>query len=196
MEKGIKIKPSPRDIAEGIQMCIKNAEDFIESAFILFRKNKFRQSYILNSFAQEELGKILSIWNSMYYSDDKTKWASWKRRFYDHNDKIWFSKDVNDLMMKKLPENINSQIAKQDFEKRKKIIYVDIKDLKFIFPEDVQAEDVGKGIKDTKQKLLYHKKIHSSVEIDIKNIKNQFLNLSGKSYQELKQSYQQKIVID
>lgn len=185
------IKPDPRIIAKGIQYCLKNVESYIESAEILLKSGKFRQAFILDGFAREELGKIINIMNAPFYFQNTEKRKSWEKRFMDHKDKLHFGFDVDDIMNKVLPENENREEAELLFKKRMDAMYVNYKEEKFVRPIDISKEEVEESIKITKERLKFHKERHPSIEHDIETLIKWHDKIKDKTYEELRDMHKQ-----
>ncbi len=177
--------PSPKVLAEGIQLCLKNAEGYILSAEILYGSKKYKEACILNGFAQEEMGKILNIFNALHYTQNGKRWDSWKKRFKSHHDKLWFGEDVDDIVKGKLPKKSNKKCGKIKFFERLKVMYIDYDGEKFVMPREISKEEIEKNINQTKERFEFHKKLHTSIMDDEKLITENYILTKDKSYDEL-----------
>jgi len=185
--------PSPRVLAEGVQLCLRNAESYILSAEILFNSTKYKEAYILNGFAQEELGKILNISNALHYADNGPRWSSWKKRFKDHVDKLRFGEDVDNIMKNELPNADNKEVALEKFIDRLEQMYVNYDGEKFVMPNEILEEEIIKDINQTKERFKFHKDRHTSIEDDEKLISEQYTATKDKSYAELTKMAEDKL---
>lgn len=161
--------PTHRAIAEGIHYAIKNADRFFQSAQVLLESKFFQDSYLLSLYALEEMGKIIVISNCLYYSTNSIQWELWLKKFRDHEQKFWFSKDLEDLSNKVIPLNKNKREKKNAILKQA-VSYVNFKGDKFYAPDVISEEDAISMLETVKNRLKILKKNHPSVEHDEKGI--------------------------
>lgn len=177
------VSVKPVSIAEGIHYCIANAERYFKSARLL--KSRDRQtSYLLCLYALEEMGKIPLIWNILFYSDSEIKWMRWKKRFKNHEEKFWFSKDLDDFAKGNLAGKNNSKDLNMASEKLD-VAYVNLNGTRFKPPKNITEGDID-AIQDLcKNRLLFLHKNHQSVPEDEKIVAEGYARLEGLSREHL-----------
>jgi AbiV family abortive infection protein len=76
-------------IAQGMDCCITNAEEFLSDAEILITSNSYPRAYVLAQFACEELGKVLILYAAAtrLYSGLEVEWNKIFNQLKDHSKK-------------------------------------------------------------------------------------------------------------
>lgn len=180
--------PDHKAVAEGIHKCIKNAEEFYEAARCLLRLSKERESYLLNLYAMEEIGKILLLFNLQFHTDSDEHYKLWQQRFKDHEEKFQFSDDFEDFMKGRYPLHAHKQ---EGADRRKKIAYVENEGNHFRAPDQVSLTDAKKLDKEVARRLAFLKEKHRSVESDIDSLKRAE-PLKGLTKEELKKLFENR----
>ncbi len=182
-------EPNPKPIsansaAKGMHLCIQNAERYIQSAKEL--KSRDRQtSYLLFLYALEEMGKVPMIFNALFHSDTKIKWLKWQRRYKDHAEKFWFSKDLEDFDEKRLAKKENVADTKMA-NKKLDVSYVEF-DGEFQAPQEVSEAELAKVESDCERRIGFLKRNHKSVEEDEKRILDDYEKLKGMTEEQLRE---------
>lgn len=175
----------PIDFGEGIQQCIKNAERYINSGKTLKATDR-QTAYLLFMYALEEMGKVPLIFNGLFYSATKTKWQKWLRKFKDHGEKFWYSKDLDDFSEGKLADKQNAVEIKMA-SKKLEVAYVDLIDNEFKPPADVTEEDMIKIESDCEKRISLLKRNHLSAESDAKLMEEGYERLKDMTEDQLRE---------
>jgi len=177
---------SDKFLAEGIHFCIKNSEIFLDTAKTLLKQGYYRESYLLILYSLEEMGKIMMIGNYLFYTDSSERMTLWKKRFRDHGEKFWFSRDLDDIFNKIIPSEKNKDEEKKTILKQN-IAYVDFKKNKFVYPNKVTEKETRELINKANKRISSLKDNHPSIEEDEKNIRENFEELKNMSFDDLKE---------
>lgn len=156
-------KVTPRKVAEGIQLCIANAERYLSSADVLSSKDK-QGSYLLFLYALEEMGKVVLVSNALFYETDE-QWSKWKAKFKDHAQKMWYSRDLDDIARGDTAKQENVS-DKAKAKKKLEVAYVDLVNDSFVPPQAVSDEDLQSIRLVASSRLTFLKGNHPSVEYD------------------------------
>ncbi len=175
--------PSFQSIALGIHKCIDNAERYIIAGELLMKRDK-QSSYLLFLYALEELGKVVMISTFVFYAHSEIKLEEWKKRFRDHSEKFWFSKELDSFMEGNLP-SLSDKAARSIAKKKLLVAYVDFDGKDFISPKMINEKELDEVDRSCRQRLTFVKSIHSSVEKDARIIEKKFAELNGLSLNEL-----------
>ncbi len=185
--KSEELSPQPikaSSIAKGIHHSIKNAERYVQSAKELKTKDK-QAAYLLFLYALEEMGKVPLIWNALFHTETKSEWLKWQRRFKDHAEKFWFSRDLEDFDERKLSNKENKAETKMA-AKKLDVSYVSF-DGEFQPPEDVGEEELAKIELNCERRIAFLKRNHKSIEEDEKRIVEGYKKMKGLTQEELKE---------
>lgn len=180
--------PTNKKIAEGIHYCIKNAERFLVSASLLLKNDRFQDSYLLTLYSLEEMGKVILIWNVPFHVETKEKFNKWKKRFKNHEEKFWFSKDLDDAMEQRIPAESNKK-EKQKVYIKQGIAYVDMKEDFFVAPKEISKELAAEVLAIAEKRLSFLRERHPSIEHSEERIFEackKFKNLSLKELRALR----------
>jgi AbiV family abortive infection protein len=178
--------------ALGIQLAINNAESYIKASEVLINNKHYRKGYLLLLYALEEEGRVVLIWNSPFHTETDKTWRKWLKRFRNHNEKFWFSKDLDNFAAGKLAFKSNKKIGARFTEKRLNIAYVEFHEDKFISPKSIGKLDVNKLFIMAQKRLKYLKQNHPSVVSDTKNINSAIKELKGLTMQQMKKLFKER----
>ena len=144
----------------GISKTLVNASDLYEDAEILFKNERYSRAYTLYQLSIEEVGKVILIYNFLLYQNiqDITEQKKIKREFTNHKSKTQSSIGLDILLAffisnKELQKKILYQVHKQEKELeqlnllKNSSLYTDIKNGKFIQPQEIITEKLAADIK-------------------------------------------------
>lgn len=174
-----------RKAALGIQISIKNAKNFIKVSEILIGKKCYREAYLLLLYALEEEGRVVLIWNSPFHSATEKSWQKYLLRFRSHDEKFWFSGDLDSFAAGKQAFKSNKKKAALFSKRKQRYAYVDFYENGFRSPKKVSRQEVGRILATAQKRLSYLKQNHPSAVSDEKNIESALKRLKGLTRQQI-----------
>ncbi|MGC8903505.1 MAG: AbiV family abortive infection protein [Fervidobacterium sp.] len=77
------------ELAEGIKLCIENAESLLNDAELLFNNGKFPRAFSLAVLSVEEMGKIpMLVRAACFEKDEKSRWSEFWKGWRNHEFKF------------------------------------------------------------------------------------------------------------
>ncbi len=176
---------TPRIVAEGIQHCIANARRYILAAKKL-ADGDMQTAYLLLMYASEEMGKVPLLATALYHTAPEHEWKKWLQRFKDHEEKFWFSKDLDDFAERRLGSNSN-KTDETKAQAKLDVAYVWFDGAHFKLPKRVTAKGLNALREDCYNRLSFLVNTHVSVEADEKKIAAGYEKLKDMSDDEVKE---------
>lgn len=151
-----------KDASSALLSCINNAGEFLVSADVLIKQERYRESFILTMYACEEIGKIPLILNYPIHSESDTLLKKWKGRFLDHTEKFWFLRNIDELEKGYIPtEKKEEDVMLKN--KRMEICYVDYRNNRFCTPGLVTRFEAEDFFQQVNKKYMNMKERHPSL---------------------------------
>lgn len=156
--------PLTRDqFIDGFDKTLKNAEDLLNEAQILYDANKPARAWFLLCICNEELGKALMITNALAdYVAGTINWRMFWNDFRSHKAKSWRVEHMKNLFVYSeqsivSPGVVNEMVTAID-EIKKASLYVDVFDDEFLDPSElIDAETVEAALALTKKGVDFAK---------------------------------------
>jgi AbiV family abortive infection protein len=155
-----KNKMDKTEYLNGINKTLANAIALYEDAEILLKNERYSRAYTLYQLSIEEVGKIILIYNFLIYQNiqDISEQKKIKREFTNHKSKTQHSIGLDILLAflisdQELKKKILYQVHKQQNELeqlnllKNSSLYTDIKNGKFIQPQEIITEKLTTDIK-------------------------------------------------
>lgn len=152
-------------------MCIDNARRYIEAADYLVGKD-IQSAYLLYLYSLEEMGKVIMVFNAPYHSETKIGWKKWQKRFHNHGEKFWFSKDLETIAKGRLAKHQN-QAERAKTQIKLDVAYVKFNGSQFSAPTTILKEDLDRISDEARKRLSFLDQNHpssSETEISIRSI--------------------------
>ncbi len=163
--------PTLKQVAQGMQFSLENAEDLLGDAEVLYRNERYPRAFALSVLAMEELGKIVVLARVIHVpeTDQEGLKAFWKK-FRSHTTKFgdaafwsYASRLHPDLTAawSELP-HVRNQI-----ELMKQVsFYVDFADTGFLLPKTLHSNTkrLKEILDDVKRNIVFHRRNLLSLE--------------------------------
>ncbi|MCM4171869.1 AbiV family abortive infection protein [Arenibacter sp. TNZ] len=152
---------------DGILKSLSNATDLFDDAEILFKLKRYPRAYALYQYTIEEVGKAFLIYNFVLSKNhnNEHEQKEFKKEFRDHKTKTQNAIGLDIMLAFAVPEKkTKSAIMYQVAEHEKKIkkindlknssFYTDLRNNKFILPQEIIDEKITTEIQSVAQTRL------------------------------------------
>jgi len=158
MSKEIK-KLTIQQAVEGKNKALQNARELLEESQILLTQGKYARAYFLSAIAIEELGKhIMLVSLAIRIVLGNVNWNNFWKRFRDHKSKtLTFLHTENTALSKDrilFPPDFIDNGATSLEEYKLQTLYSDMKNERFVCPNDIVNESLAKKVVDLAEKRL------------------------------------------
>lgn len=140
------------EVIDGVMHILRNAENLISEAKLLYEANRIPRAYTLSHLAREELAKIPMLFRvgAQILAGTTPDWRNFWKRFRDHKAKI-----RNDLVVQAVatssvigdaaPELLEVMVATVDLrnDRKNNSLYVSFSDTGFASPDEAITAEVA-----------------------------------------------------